>query len=508
MTEDCLDPYIDLKRGSGILLHISSLPSRFGIGDFGLSARSFADFLGETRQRYWQILPLTPTYPINGNSPYHSDSAFAINPLFISPEILAQEGLTTKGLLDLIPAFSFDRVDYPAVTRYKDLIITQLFEDFYNAADLENFETFKNENAKWLDDYCLYVALKSHFEGKAWYEWPADLRDRKPEALETMNDRFQGTIQKIQMTQYLLQKQWLSLKNYCNERGVKIIGDIPIYVVHDSADVWVEPDLFNLDHEKKPKTVAGVPPDYFSETGQLWGNPVYRWEVLKERGYSWWIKRIRHNLKLYDFIRIDHFRGFAAYWEIPAQEKNAINGKWVKGPGLDFFNQINKEITHMPIIAEDLGFITSDVVELIRQTGFPGMKILLFAFGDDLPTNPYAPHNLNRHCLVYTGTHDNNTIKGWFKNEATPEIKNRIARYIGKSVSEENISGELIKLAMMSVANVAIFPLQDLLDLGEEARMNRPGNRYGNWQWRLDPALLTPIFRNELCEITELYGRA
>ncbi|MFC1863372.1 4-alpha-glucanotransferase [Thermodesulfobacteriota bacterium] len=497
-----------LSRGSGLLLHISSLPSRFGIGDFGTSAGLFIDFLHEAGQRYWQILPLTPTDPINRNSPYHSDSAFAINPLFISPETLLQDGLLEKRTLDQTREFPHGRIDYPSAYRYKDFVVSEMLKVFDFGSDREGFDIFCHENIQWLDDYCLYKALKDHFEGKPWHEWTEDLRDRKKDAIEEAKCQFQETMLKIRITQYILHKQWMSIRQYCNHKGVKIIGDIPIYVVHDSADVWVNPGLFYLDHEKRPITVAGVPPDYFSATGQLWGNPVYRWDVLKEGGYKWWIDRIKHNLRLYDFIRIDHFRGFVAYWEISAAEENAVNGQWVEGPGLEFFETIKKEIPELPIIAEDLGFITSDVVDIIRQTGFPGMKVLLFAFGDDLPTNPYAPHNLYRNCLVYTGTHDNNTAKGWFLNEATQEIKERVSRYIGKDISEVNISRELIKLAMMSVADVSIFPVQDLLDLGAEGRMNLPGTQHGNWEWKLGPDQLEPCHKTELLSMTEIYGRA
>jgi 4-alpha-glucanotransferase len=279
-------------------------------------------------------------------------------------------------------------------------------------------------------------------------------------------------------------------------------------VVHDSADVWAHPEFFNLDLEMNPITVAGVPPDYFSETGQLWGNPVYRWDTIKDQGFEWWLQRLGHNMKLYDLVRIDHFRGFLAYWEVPSGDKTALNGHWVEAPGWDLFHRIEREFSPLPVIAEDLGLITPDVHELRRHFGFPGMKILLFAFGDDLPENPYAPHNLERHCVLYTGTHDNNTAKGWFEQEATPEIKERINRYLGVSVTAEDISGEFVRLAMMSVADRAIFPIQDLLSLGDEARMNTPGTQDGNWEWRLDPALITDSLRNHLLEMTEIYGRA
>ncbi|MFC1495322.1 4-alpha-glucanotransferase [Thermodesulfobacteriota bacterium] len=495
-------------RGNGILLHPSSLFSPFGVGDFGPSAQRFVDFLEETKQKYWQILPLTPTDDINGNSPYHSDSAFAVNLLFISPEILLQEGLISQEMLDNLPKFDACRVDYPSVYRFKNALTALIAKDTSAFLEKEDFKHFKNENNHWLDDYCIYKALKTHFKGKAWYEWPSDLRDRNPESLRKAKERFETYIYNTSVIQYLLQKQWISLRKYSNDKGVKIIGDIPFYVIHDSADVWINPELFNLDQNKMPYTVAGVPPDYFSATGQFWGNPVYRWDVLKERRYDWWLERIRYNIKLYDLIRIDHFRGFVGYWEIPAGDDNAINGRWVEAPAQDFFLRITEETPQLPIIAEDLGVITPDVIALIKQFGFPSMKVLLFAFGDDTASNPYAPHNIPRNCIIYTGTHDNNTTRAWFQKDTTPSIKENLNRYIGKDLTGNNISRELVKLAMMSVADKAIFPLQDILNLGGGARMNKPGVPRGNWEWRLDEDLLTPSLREELRKMTEIYGRA
>jgi 4-alpha-glucanotransferase len=495
------------ERGSGILLHISSLPTPFGIGDLGPSAFQFADFLADTKQRFWQILPLTPTDTPHGNSPYHSDSAFAANPLIISPEILLGDGWLDHADVINHPEFSSNRVEYDPAISFKETIIEKIWDRVQLLHEIEGYETFYSRNAYWLDDYARFQALKTHFQGKAWYEWPADFRDRTPEALEWTRHEFDDAIQRVCLCQYLLYKQWISLKTYCNQKGIRIIGDIPIYVVHDSADVWGYPNYFNLDSDKRPQTVAGVPPDYFSDTGQLWGNPVYCWEALKERGYDWWIRRIKHNLELYDYMRIDHFRGFVSYWEIPATETNAINGRWVDAPGWDFFKRITSDFPDLPIIAEDLGFITPDVHELMGHFKFPGMKVLLFAFGDDLPTNPYAPHNLERNFVVYTGTHDNNTVRGWFETEATSEVKKRLFRYLGKEVSAEEISRTLIRLAMMSVANTTIVPLQDLLGLGERGRMNTPGTPQGNWEWRFDPSLLTPDVADELRKMTEIYGR-
>ena len=308
--------------------------------------------------------------------------------------------------------------------------------------------------------------------------------------------------------QYVFFQQWNSLRSYCNQRGIQIFGDIPIYVEHDGVDVWTNPELFKLDNGKKPQVVAGVPPDYFSETGQRWGNPIYRWDVLKDTGYAWWIRRLQHNIKLFDLIRIDHFRGFVGYWQVPAGEANAINGRWVEAPAEDFLNALLRRFPQLPIIAEDLGVITPDVREIMHRFELPGMKVLLFAFGDDLPTNPYIPHNLPRNCVLYTGTHDNNTTRGWFEREAAPEIKERLFRYLGREVPAEYIHWELIRLAMMSVANMVIFPMQDILGLGEEARMNRPATSQGNWQWQLSPEQLTPSLAERLLGMTELYGRA
>ena len=495
------------RRGSGMLLHITSLPSAFGVGDVGPGAYKFADFLSETKQSIWQILPLNPTDPAHGSSPYHSTSAFACNPLLISPELLVGDGLLDRKDLGPLPDFPEDRADYRSAMAYKEEPFQRAFERFKRKKEAFEFEQFCLHNANWLDDFALFAALKSYFGGKAWSEWPQDIRDRQPEALKWARRDLSEAVKKVIFLQYVFFEQWISLKGYCNERGIQIMGDIPIYVVYDSADLWTHPELFKLDSEKRPYAVAGVPPDYFSETGQLWGNPVYNWEVLKERGYDWWVQRIRHNLEMYDLIRIDHFRGFTAYWEIPVTEVSAVNGRWVDAPAWDFFNRITGEFPELPIIAEDLGLITPDVHELMGHFKFPGMKVLLFAFGDDLPNNPYAPHNIDRNCVVYTGTHDNNTARGWFEQEATSEVKERLFRYLGRVVPPDMIPRELVRLAMMSVADTAIFPLQDLLGLGEADRMNRPGTPSGNWEWRLDPSLLTAERKKELQEITEIYGR-
>ena len=496
------------RRGSGMLLHITSLPSAFGVGDVGPGAYKFADFLSETKQSIWQILPLNPTDPAHGRSPYHSTSAFACNPLLISPELLVGDGLLDRKDLGPLPDFPEDRADYRSAMAYKEEPFQRAFERFKRKKEAFEFEQFCLHNANWLDDFALFAALKSYFGGKAWSEWPQDIRDRQPEALKWARRDLSEAVKKVKFLQYVFFEQWISLKGYCNERGIQIMGDIPIYVVYDSADLWTHPELFKLDSEKRPYAVAGVPPDYFSETGQLWGNPVYRWDELREREYGWWEERIAHNLKLYDVVRVDHFRGFVAYWEVPAAEKNAINGTWIKAPAKDFFSRITNTFPAIPIIAEDLGVITPDVTEIMDFFDFPGMKVLLFAFGEGMSTNPYAPHNHVKDCVVYTGTHDNNTVRGWFEKEAGDEDKKRLFRYLGREVTGEEIHWEFIRLAMMSVADTVIFPVQDILGLGEEARMNRPAMRDGYWLWRLLPDQLTSSLAHRLLEMTETYGRA
>lgn len=514
-------------RGSGILLHITSLPSPFGIGDLGGSAYRFADLLAESRQGFWQVLPLGPTDPICGNTPYDSRSAFAGNPLLISPEMLVGDGLLSKEEVEGHPPFPEGRVDYQAVAEYKRKILDRAYTLFKaeegeidakakgddtnakggpkNFKDRCNYGRFISENAFWLDDFALFSAIKSHFYGRIWSQWPDELRDRHREALEKTKGDLREKIEKLKFVQYIFFRQWSLLKSYCNSRGIQIIGDMPIYVNYDSADVWTRPEVFKLDENKKPITVAGVPPDYFSKTGQLWGNPIYRWDVLRKEGYAWWLRRLGYNLQLFDMLRIDHFRGLVAYWEVRTGKKTAVEGEWVRVPE-DFFNMIFRHFPNLPVIAEDLGFITPDVREAIRSFDLPGMKLLLFAFGEGLPENPYAPHNHVKNCVIYTGTHDNNTARGWFEREATADDRRRLFSYLGREVSPEQISWELVRMAMMSVADIAILPMQDVLGLGEEARMNRPGQTEGNYQWRLLPEQMKMDPR--LKEMTEIYGRA
>jgi 4-alpha-glucanotransferase len=496
------------QRSSGILLHITSLPSPFGIGDLGPSAYRFADFLTQTKQSYWQVLPLNPTDQACGNSPYSSPSAFTGNALLISPELLRESGFLKKGDIEEIPQFPEGRCDYASVIPYKSGLLRRAYESFKTGGkERDAFETFCKENEGWLEDFALFAVIKNHFKGEVWGEWEKDLRNRNPEHLERIKKNLRDEVELEKFYQYLFFTQWLSLKDYCNKKGIRFIGDVPIYVNHDSADVWAHSEIFNLNKEKKPLGVAGVPPDYFSKTGQLWGNPTFCWDSLQKTGYRWWLHRISHNLRLFDILRLDHFRGFVAYWEIPSTETTAMNGKWVEAPAVDFFTALLKRFPVDSFIAEDLGIITPDVKEVMDRFGFPGMRVLQFAFGEDQPDHPYLPHNFIPNTIVYTGTHDNNTVRGWFENEINPKDKKRVFRYLGKEVSSEQLPVELIRLGMMSVANTVVIPAQDVLGLGEEGRMNHPSTAFGNWEWRLLPDQLTSSHMELLLEMTETYGR-
>ncbi len=497
------------RRASGILLHITSLPSPFGIGDLGPWAYRFVDFLAQARQSYWQILPLSPTSVACGNSPYSSPSAFAGNPLLISPDLLVQAGWLDEKDLGEPPSVPAGRVDYRAAARYKESLLSKAYErGKERLLKDQEFARFCRENGAWLEDYSLFFALKAHFRGANWTDWPVELRDRQSDALRQWKARLQEEFQKERFCQFLFFQQWLALKRYCNSTKVFVIGDLPIYVSHDGADVWANPEIFKLDGEKRPAAVAGVPPDYFSATGQLWGNPVYRWDVLRESTYGWWMRRLSHNMRCFDKIRLDHFRGLVACWEVPAAETAAVRGQWVKAAPEDFFATLIKQFPPFSILAEDLGTITPDVREVMERFGFPGMKVLLFAFGGDMGSHPYAPHNYPRNCVVYTGTHDNNTILGWLRREAAPEERKRLCAYIGRELRAEEVAGELIRLALLSVADTAIIPMQDLLGLDAEAKMNRPGTVEGNWEWRLLPEQLTAPLAERLAAMTGLYGRA
>jgi len=496
------------SRKSGILLHFTSLPSEFGIGDLGKGAYDFADFLSNSKQTLWQVLPFSPSSPVCGNSPYCSFSAFAGNPLLIAPDMLVQDGYLSWNDLERAPKFNPTKVDYAAVTEFKKRVLGIAYEKFKTMPDTEcRHENFVNENAGWLDDYAMFMSLHDHFSGVPWFEWPVEIRDRTQPALDEWRQKLAERIKQEKFNQFVFFRQLSLLKGYCNRKQINLIGDIPIYVSHDSSDVWANPEYFKLDSEKKPICVAGVPPDYFSETGQLWGNPVYCWEKLKETSYEWWIDRIRQNLRYLDQIRIDHFRGFVAYWEVPVKEKTAVNGKWVKAPASDFFSTLLRHFPSIPIIAEDLGTITAEVREIISEFNIPGMKVLQFAFGDNSASNPYIPHNHVEHCIAYTGTHDNNTIKGWFEQDAGETEKKNLCAYFGKEFDENNVADQLVRTAMMSVASMSIIPMQDFLELGPEARMNTPSVSFGNWEWRVKASQLTKDLAKKIADLTEVYGR-
>ncbi len=479
-------------RSAGILLHPTSLPGPYGIGELGSEALEFVDFLKESGQRLWQILPLSPTG--GDGSPYSSYSAFAGNPLLISTERLVKDGLVSN-----VEESPDGPVDYPAVISAK----TKLLREAYgNAKPGKRFEAFVEEQQGWLEDYALYVALKGEYGGRPWNEWDEDLVKREPEALERASRELAAEIRFHQFVQYLFFSHWSDVKDAANEAGIAVIGDIPIFVSHDSADVWAQQDIFFLGDSGGPTVVAGVPPDYFSETGQLWGNPLYDWERMNKDGYSWWTARMRMALTLYDAVRIDHFRGFEAYWEIPADAETAKEGRWVEGPGKDVFEAFQAGLGELPIIAEDLGDITPEVEALRDGLGLPGMKVLQFGFSD--PDNHFLPHNYRgENWIVYTGTHDNDTTLGWWRS-ADPGSRAFARRYLGK----EYVSvWDFIRLAYASVAEKAVVPMQDLLELGSEHRMNTPASVEGNWSWRLEKSALTPELAEHLRSLAKTYGR-
>ncbi len=495
---------IQARRASGILLHPTSLPGPFGIGELGDEAYRFIDFLASSKQSLWQVLPLGPTG--YGDSPYASLSSFAGNHLLISLRQLAKEHLLDAAALTHAPAFSATAVDYAAVIAFKMPLLRQSFETFRTSASPQQqatYRQFRLDNQHWLDDYALFMALREEFGGLPWTQWPPDIAKRQPLALATWRDRLAAHIDFQGYLQYQFHRQWNALRRYAAARGIRIVGDLPIFVAHDSADVWAHPELFYLDAAGLPTVVSGVPPDYFSATGQRWGNPLYRWDKLAETGYAWWIERFRATLALVDLVRLDHFRGFQGYWEIPAEEETAIKGRWVPGPGADLFKALKKALRHVPAIAEDLGVITPDVVALRKQFHFPSMRVLQFAFDSD-GTNEHLPHNYEQNCLVYTGTHDNDTTIGWYHSRG-PEEQHMAREYL--ATDGRTIHLDLIRLAFSSVAVFAIVPLQDVLGLGNEARMNMPGRATGNWTWRYQAEMLKDWQRDWLARLARLYNR-
>jgi 4-alpha-glucanotransferase len=493
-------------RSSGVLLHPTSLPSRHGIGDFGTAARDFIDFLVAADQRYWQILPLGPTG--YGNSPYMCYSAMAGNPLLISLDLLVEAGWLTPEDLAYAPDFAVSPVDFDAVAAYKLPLLqraAQRWQETATTSDQKSFAEFA-QAAPWLEDYALFMSLKAAHQGEAWNQWEPGLVKRQPETLAQWRERLAEPIWFHQFAQYAFHQQWTALKTYANAQGIEIIGDIPIYVAHDSADVWANPQYFQLDPETGAAAqMAGVPPDYFSETGQLWGNPIYDWETLAKNRFDWWVGRFRNLLDYVDIIRVDHFRGFQAYWQVPQGEETAMKGKWVEGPDASLFEVVAAELGQLPILAEDLGDISPEVLVLRDKFGFPGMKVLHFAFGGGAD-NPFLPFNYDRNFVVYTGTHDNDTTIGWFSQLQDYE-RQRVEAYLG-CISPGGIHWDLIRLAWSSIANQAIAPLQDFLGLDGYSRMNFPGKAEGNWGWRYWPEALNPGLSAHIKFLTQLYGRS
>jgi 4-alpha-glucanotransferase len=494
-----------VARASGILLHPTSLPGPYGIGDLGPAAYQFVDFLVAAGQTCWQILPLGPTG--YGDSPYQTFSAFAGNPLLISPELLVEDDLLPPAALDHAPLFPAGWVDYSPVIDYKQRLLEQAFVSFEEhaaPAQRDAVQRFATEQQSWLDDFAPFMALKDAHDGAPWTQWEPEVAARLPAALAGQRRRLERAIRRHIFVQYLFFRQWTALKEYVSQRGIRIIGDAPIFAAHDSADCWAQRELFHLAPDGRPTLVAGVPPDYFSATGQLWGNPLYRWDILAATGYAWWIDRLRTALSLVDVLRLDHFRGFAAYWAVPGDAPTAETGTWEPGPGADFFTALQEALGSLPFIAEDLGVITPDVVALRERFGFPGMKVLQFAFDGDA-TSPHLPHNYSPHCVVYTGTHDNDTTAGWFVT-APRKVRAHALAYMASDGA--NPAWDLVRLASASVAETAIVPLQDLLGLGSAARMNRPGQPGGNWRWRYTPDMLTEELAHRARTLGALYGRA
>ncbi|AMM52322.1 malto-oligosyltrehalose synthase [Rufibacter sp. DG15C] len=497
------------ERGAGILLHITTLASSFGIGDLGPEARRFADFLQASNQKYWQLLPLNPVEAGQGYSPYSSISSRAGNPLLISPELLAKECLLQEDELSAYHLPQTGSVDYELAKRVKEELLEKAWQQF-NAGDYapmqQQFTEYCLSEAGWLHDFSLYVLLKEQNKGQAWFQWEEPFRQRDASALEAVSQQHVEALTKIKWVQFLFDQQWKRLRTYCNNRGIQMFGDMPFYISYDSVDVWSNRDIFAVDDAGQMTGVAGVPPDSFSEDGQLWGMPVFKWDVLKAQNYDWWIGRLRKNMELYDLVRLDHFRAFADYWEVPAGEQTAKNGVWQPGPGADFFTVVEKELGSLPFIAEDLGEINDSVLKLRDDFNLPGMKILQFAWGEDMPQNDYMPHNYARNFIAYTGTHDNNTTLGWYRQEGS-EFHQQIEHYVGRELSEEDIYWVMARLAYASVAKTAILPMQDVLGIDEQGRMNTPGQAHGNWGWRLMPGQINKQTQNQLKEWTWLYNR-
>lgn len=496
------------KRGAGILMHITSLPSSFGIGDIGKEAFTFVDFLKKSGQKYWQLLPLNPISESQSYSPYSALSSMAGNVLLISLESLVDEGVLTEEDLKANLPSGNKKVDYAEVERLKLPLLERAYDSFKQKGDNADFQEFCENESYWLDDFALFTLLKTKYDQKPWNEWPEDVRKRKANAITKIVNGEKDALNRIKWMQYVFFKQFAALKQYAHKQRVQLIGDLPFYIGYDSVDVWANPELFKLDDSGNIAGIAGVPPDYFNEDGQLWGMPVFRWDAMENTDYAWWKQRLQKNMELFDLLRLDHFRAFASYWEVPAGEETAINGAWIPGPGAKFFDAMREALGNLPFIAEDLGDIDDDVYTLRDAYEMPGMKVLQFAFGEDMPCSVHIPHQYDtENCIVYTGTHDNTTTKGWFKSEATKETRKNLECYLGKPVTADNVHYALIRLAFASVANLAIIPVQDVLGLGKKARMNTPSSVKDNWGWRLGAAELKQEHGKMLQELTRIFGR-
>lgn len=489
-------------RTSGVLMPISSIPSPYGIGTMGKQARKFVDFLVKGGQKYWQILPICPTS--YGDSPYQSFSSFAGNPYFIDLEYLCKDKLLTKKECESFQWGSNPKyVDYGIMYESRYALLRKVYARF-TKKEPQDFEKFCENEKQWLDDYALFMALKDANGGQAWSNWDKSLRLREKKAMEEATEKYSEEIRFYKMLQYLFYQQWNELKAYANEAGIEIIGDVPIYVAGDSADVWANPEQFYLDENLNPIEVAGCPPDAFSDDGQLWGNPLFRWDVMKKDGYTWWTRRIKAMSELYDIIRIDHFRGFDSFYAIPAKDDTAKNGQWKKGPGMDLFCELEKKLGKLPIIVEDLGFLTPSVHKLLKDSGFPGMKVIQFAF-DSREESDYLPHTYTNHCVVYTGTHDNDTVMGWMKT--APKASVKYAKEYLNLTKEEGYNWGMMRAAWSSVADMAIVPMQDILGLGSEARINTPSTLGDNWKWRAIPEQIDTKVAKKLYHYMQMYGR-
>lgn len=493
-------------RKSGVLLPIFSLPSRWGVGDFGREGVRFAKFLNRAGLRIWQILPTTPTEEVMGNSPYSPNSVFAGNFLFISPDGLTADGFLDKDDVKDAPDFPTDKVDYPAVRAYKTKLLKKAYERFKRGGKTDEYWKFFEANRYWLESWSFFATLRALNGGKPWYEWEDGLKFRTHEALHAAWVEHEDAIEYERFVQFVFFKQAADFRAALALNDVELIGDIPIYTTRDSSDVWSNTRLFDLDEGLEPLSVAGVPPDYFSKTGQYWGNPLYKWDVMENENFEWWLSRLHHALATVDMLRIDHFRGLIAYWAINAAEKTAVNGEWRNVPYQRLFARMRDEFPGRPFLAENLGVITDDVTAVMKEMELPGMLVLHFAW-DDPAHNAYAPHNHTRDNVVYTGTHDNNTTRGWFRSDITEEARKNLEMYTGRKLDSGNIAPELIRIAMSSVAERAVIPLQDFLGLDGSARVNRPSSPKGNWEWRLEPGLLTDELADMISDYVEIYGR-